>query len=221
MKPKEKLYALLDDFYHNRMGIKQFCDLFSSTYDFEVDLDSLSNEEQELLGKLARMAYGYTDNIDDITTCPQYSFSDTQIVAKFEEIIQQLKLFVEIPQTTSKIKVSNELNEYYSIRPNSFRTLKKIEIQQCHLTGTGEALMLSVYLVKESDDGSQYLHLYFEKVRELKLIQPRYSCFDIFLTIYEDKGIHKYRVIDEEENSLEFYCDSFYFSITDSEGCKI
>ena len=91
MNPKEKLYTLLDDFVQNRMCIESFCRLFSSTYEFDIDEDCLTNDEQNLFAILAHMTYGYTPLEKDRLVCPQYYFNDQQIIAKVDEVIQYLK----------------------------------------------------------------------------------------------------------------------------------
>ena len=94
MDAKEKLYALLNDFYNSRMGIELFCRMFSDTFRLEIEYDCLSEIEYKLFGELSRIAYGYTDNTEDLANCPQYYFSDKQVVAKFEDVVKKLQLFL-------------------------------------------------------------------------------------------------------------------------------
>jgi hypothetical protein len=93
MNPKEKLYALIDDFINNRIYIDLFCSMFSYTYDLEVDLSSLSHEERQQFKELSRIAYGYCDNDDEVKKLPQYYFTDKQVVAKVDEVCQKLNIF--------------------------------------------------------------------------------------------------------------------------------
>jgi hypothetical protein len=91
MDSKEKLYSLIIDFIHNRIYINQFCEMFSDTYNLEIDYDSLTIIENQLLGELSRIAYGYTDNEDEIKNCPQYYFTDKQVVEKVNEVSEKLE----------------------------------------------------------------------------------------------------------------------------------
>ncbi len=86
MEPREKLYALLNDFIHNRMGIEQFCSMFSDTFRLEIDYNCLSDLEKEQFNTLSRIAYGYTDNDEEIQKYPGYRFSDKQVVEKVDEV---------------------------------------------------------------------------------------------------------------------------------------
>ena len=65
--------------------------MFSDTYHLEIDFDSLSDMEKKLFPELSRIAYGYTDDEEDIQKCPEYCFSDKQVVEKVDEVITTLK----------------------------------------------------------------------------------------------------------------------------------
>jgi hypothetical protein len=93
MNPKEKLYALIDDFINNRISIDQFCSMFSDTYDLEVELCSLSDEERQQFEELSRIAYGYCDDDEEAKKLPQYYFNGRQIVDKVNEVCKKLNIF--------------------------------------------------------------------------------------------------------------------------------
>lgn len=90
--PIKTLYNLIDDFTHSRMYIRQFCDIFSYTYDFDVKKENLSEVEKKLFSELSFVCYCYTDSKEDIKICPQYHFSAEQVVEKVQEVCRALGL---------------------------------------------------------------------------------------------------------------------------------
>jgi hypothetical protein len=92
MNPKEKLYALIDDFMNNRIFIDQFCSMFSNTYNLEADLTCLSDSEKIQFNELSRVTYGYCDDNEEIKKLPQYYFSDIQVVEKVNDVCKKLRI---------------------------------------------------------------------------------------------------------------------------------
>lgn len=104
--------------------------------------------------------------------------------------------------------MSNEINDYYSLKPQDFPILLSFEIKQMAPLFNE----ISLYLILSTREHSKTLHLYFEKVQNLVFSQPQVSSLEFFLDIREKNEFGLYRIVDNCEDALGFYCS--FFAVT-------
>jgi len=101
--------------------------------------------------------------------------------------------------------MNDEISDYYSLKPQMFPILKSLEIKQT----TPLFNEISLCMVLCTRDQTKNLHLYFEKVQNLFFNQPLISSLEFFLDIRERNEVGLYRIVDNDENALGFYCSFF------------
>ena len=111
-------------------------------------------------------------------------------------------------------KEEKAIEYYYSLKPLKYPTLIKLELKQIVTEETAPESEVTILLQSREPNDSQYLRLFFERVRELKINQSPLSEFSIpFIRIDSVKHYQWedliYRVKDEEEETLSFYCKNF------------
>lgn len=89
MSEKEKLQYLVNGLLSGSYAIETFCDEFTRIYNLELDYDTLTNEENVLLGELAEMAGRFSDDADELMI-PNMYCSKAEIIERIKINKKQL-----------------------------------------------------------------------------------------------------------------------------------
>lgn len=119
------------------------------------------------------------------------------------------------------MKEQDKIKEYHSLCPGDFRVVSRIGIvQRIFPEVDTPELTLELDLTSETGNDSRRLALSFTGVRNLRLQQPSWSLFQMttlqIMSIAEDQweGL-KYKVRDDEEDSVSFTCSDFEAHLED------
>ena len=89
MNAKEKLYFLLKEFKEGRYDTSTFCDLFTITYDIEVDYEELSALENKLFGELSVITARYSPFEEDLKIRNVY-YDEQKVRSEVERVLNTL-----------------------------------------------------------------------------------------------------------------------------------
>ena len=89
MSGKEKLMYLLEHYQKGNYATVTFTDEFDRIYNFETDDDSLSSEEERLMGELAIITSRFSEFEEDLKI-PNMYFSEKDVKRKVKEIYSKL-----------------------------------------------------------------------------------------------------------------------------------
>lgn len=90
MGTKNLLYAILDDFVHNRCDSKTFNDKFSDVYYLEVDEDELTETERTCFKELLTFLERFSPYKEDLAKY-NYYIDEKPIIKKATEVLNVLK----------------------------------------------------------------------------------------------------------------------------------
>jgi hypothetical protein len=112
------------------------------------------------------------------------------------------------------MKRDEAVEHYYSLKPLCYSILVKLELNQIIVDGKTPELEVNIVLRSNQQHDYRCLYLVFNGVTEIKFKQPQLSLFSIAsITIdcikyYQWEDVF-YKVIDDEDESLSFYCKHF------------
>ncbi len=116
------------------------------------------------------------------------------------------------------LQAQKEIAEYYALRPLQYPVLRRLEIvQRWEPDETPETRLLVELASRELHD-SKLLQLSFGGVRELTIVHPKSSVFEIGhleltdVTGEQWEGI-RFRARDTEDEALAFLCGSFQAAV--------
>jgi hypothetical protein len=106
---------------------------------------------------------------------------------------------------------------YLALSPRSYSLVWEIQLRLERPEDAPPRALLRIVLIPKEQSGHG-LTLQFEGVQRLRLAQPDWSEFSIAylsITSMTDRGMEGigYQVRDEEEDSMEFLCHTFRYSI--------
>lgn len=115
-----------------------------------------------------------------------------------------------------------QIERYYSLRPQRYSVVVRIElIQDGGEPPEALALSLRILLRSQSLDEKSLLIITFWRVTGVELRQPPASEWQLFLDVRSvaTMGWEKvnFRVVDNEQQSLTFLCESFEFEVADAQ----
>lgn len=90
MRPKEKLYKLLELFIEKQLDIQLFCDRFSLVFNTMVNYDDLTTEEYKLFEELEEYVSLFSPYPDDFAKYKYYK-NNNDIISKAREIKAKLE----------------------------------------------------------------------------------------------------------------------------------
>jgi hypothetical protein len=105
------------------------------------------------------------------------------------------------------------IERYLALSPRSYPLVSVVELRVVRSDDAPPRATLCLVLSAPGGDGEQ-LVLRFDRVQKLQLRQPEWSDFTmsyLSITPMRDRGMEGigYRVHDEEEDSIDFLCDTF------------
>ncbi len=89
MTSKEKLYYLLEQYYLNKYSTEIFTDDFTITYNLETDYESLTENENKLLGDLCTITSRFSPYEEDLKIANVY-YSERQVKDKATKVYLRL-----------------------------------------------------------------------------------------------------------------------------------
>lgn len=66
MEPREKLYYLLSEYLSGNYDAETFCDIFTVTYDIEIDYNTLNTLEKLLFKELCTLTARFSSDEKDL-----------------------------------------------------------------------------------------------------------------------------------------------------------
>jgi hypothetical protein len=110
---------------------------------------------------------------------------------------------------------------YLALSPRQYSKVSEIILSHAVSDDSSPRATLRITLLPR-DQTSNRLMLQFDEVQQLRLHQPKWSEFSIaYLSITSliDRGMEniKYRVHDEEEDTIDFLCASFDYRVEANE----
>lgn len=87
---KRRLYQLMDLFLKEQITTPVFCDEFYYSYDLEIDIETLSKEEQLAFSELSQVLSRFSQFKEDHEKYPNSYFTEVEIREKIIETIQIL-----------------------------------------------------------------------------------------------------------------------------------
>lgn len=89
MESREKLYYLLDQYVKGNYNTEIFSDMFTITYDIEIDYTTLNSEEKTLFEELSRLTARFSSSESDIAI-PNVYVSEKEIRVSAQKVYNQL-----------------------------------------------------------------------------------------------------------------------------------
>ena len=89
MKEKQQLLYLINGLLDNTYDIKTFCEEFTRIYDLELDYDTLSKQEESLLGEICIMSARFSNDPEELHI-PNMYYSEEQIRHVVEQTSMKL-----------------------------------------------------------------------------------------------------------------------------------
>jgi hypothetical protein len=89
MKPKEKLYYMLNSYINGEYDAKTFCEIFSDTYHQDLDVEDLNIKEKKLFKELSLLIERFSPYEDDLQKF-EYYIGEEKIKEKVETIFCEL-----------------------------------------------------------------------------------------------------------------------------------
>ena len=94
---KLRIYQLLDLYLSNKIDERTFCDEFYSSYDLEVDFDTLEEDEYKAFYDLSEVACRFSEFEEDIKKYPGVYRTKEELKRKIIETKEKLgKYFDEL-----------------------------------------------------------------------------------------------------------------------------
>lgn len=90
-KDKRRIYWLIDSYLSGKIDEIQFSDDFYSTFDLEVDYDSLTEEENKIFSELSKISARFSPFEEDLKNYPGTYFSKEDLKNKIIETKEKLK----------------------------------------------------------------------------------------------------------------------------------
>jgi len=89
MTSKEKLYYLLEQYYLNKYSTEIFTDEFTTICNLETDYESLTENENKLLGDLCTITSRFSSDEEDLKIANVY-YSERQVKDKATKVYLKL-----------------------------------------------------------------------------------------------------------------------------------
>ena len=91
MNPKEKLFYLLREYKAGNYKTEIFCDEYTQVFNIELDYDTLSEAEYELLEELSNFTARFSPFEEDLKI-PNVYYDEKQVREKASEVIEKLNM---------------------------------------------------------------------------------------------------------------------------------
>lgn len=91
MNPKEKLFYLLNEYKAGNYKTEIFCDEYMQVFNIELDYDTLSEVEYELLEELSSFTARFSPFEEDLKI-PNVYYDEKQVREKASEVIEKLNM---------------------------------------------------------------------------------------------------------------------------------